>query len=117
MGQPSGKGQQVPGACVQGRRRPEHTQQQHAAGDAGQGAASAGSTALYEHVVLLADCWLHSLAQPVNTVVSTAAQIGRLQEKWQAHAQHARLGHNCCTLLRQQLVLNEPVAVEAELCE
>ena len=58
-----------------------------------------------------------AMVQPVNTTVSTTAQIGQLQEKWQAHAQHAHLGCNHCTLPRQQLVLSKPVAVEAELCE
>ena len=67
--------------------------------------------------MLLADCWLHSLAQPVNTAVSTVAQVGQLQEKWQAHAKTARLGQARCRQLRQQLLHEEPAAVEAELCE
>ena len=43
---------------------------------------SPSTDALYEYIVLLADCWLHSLAQPVNTAVSTAAQVEQLREKW-----------------------------------
>ena len=72
---------------------------------------------LYEYIMQLADCWLHSLALPVNTAVSTATQVGQLQEKWQAHAKTARLGCARCRQLRQQLVHEEPVAVEVVLCE
>ena len=67
--------------------------------------------------MLLADTWLHSLVQPVNTTVNTAEQVGRLQEKWQAHAKAARLNRARCRQLRQQLVHEEPAAVKAELCE
>ena len=49
--------------------------------------------------------------------MSTATQVERLQEKWQAHAKTARLGRARCRQLRQQLVHEEPAAVEAELCE
>ena len=64
--------------------------------------------------MLLADTWLHSLAQPVNTEMGTATQVGQLQEKWQAHAKTARLGRDRCTVLRHVLMLNEePAAVEA----
>ena len=78
---------------------------------------SPSTDALYEYVVQLADCWLHALVQPVNTTVSTATQIGQLQEKWQAHAETARLCRARCRQLRQRLVHEEPAAVEAELCE
>ena len=45
-------------------------------------------------------------------------QVTSLKEKQQAHAKTACLGHTHCTLLRQQLMLNEePAVVEAELCE
>ena len=55
---------------------------------------------------------------PPRGAVGTATRLGQLQEKWQAHAKTARLGRARCTLLRQQLMLNEePAAVEAELCE
>ena len=53
----------------------------------------------------------------LNTAVSTAAQIRQLQEKWQAHAKAARLNRARCRQLRQQLVHDEPAAVEAELSE
>ena len=39
---------------------------------------SPNTDALYEYIMQLADCWLHVLAQPVNTAVSTAMQIGQL---------------------------------------
>jgi hypothetical protein len=76
---------------------------------------SPSTDALYEYVAQLADSWLHELALPSNATVRTTTQ---LQEKWQAHANTARLGRDRCTLLRQQLMLNEePAAVETELCE
>jgi hypothetical protein len=76
---------------------------------------SPSTDALYEYVAQLADSWLHELALPSDATVRATTQ---LQEKWQAHANTARLGHNRCTLLRQQLMLNEePAAVETELCE
>ena len=78
---------------------------------------SPSTDALYEYVAQLADCWLHALVQPVNTAVSTATQVGQLQEKWQAHAKSGRLGRARCRQLRQRLVHEEPAAVEAELCE
>ena len=71
---------------------------------------------LYEYVTQLADCWLHVLVLPVNTVVSTTMQVGQLQEKWQAHAKTACLGHAHCRQLRQWLVHEKPAAVEAALC-
>ena len=75
---------------------------------------SPSTDALYGYVAQLADRRLHALAPPVNATVRNTMQ---LQEKWQAHAKTACLGHTCCTLLRQQLVHTETVAVEAELCE
>jgi len=78
---------------------------------------SPSTDALYKYIVCLADMWLHSLAQPVNTAVGTATQLGQLQEKWQAHAKTARQGRARCRQLRQQLLHDEPAAVEAKLCE
>ena len=78
---------------------------------------SPSTDVLYKYIVCLADTWLHSLAQPVNTAVGTATQLGQLQEKWQAHAKAARLNRARCRQLRQQLVHEEPAAVKAELCE
>ena len=79
---------------------------------------SPSTDALYKYVAQLADSWLHSLALPVNTAVN-AARIAslRMQEKWQAHAKTTHLGRTHRTLLRQQLVHEEPATVEAELCE
>jgi hypothetical protein len=76
---------------------------------------SPSTDALYEYIVLLADTWLHSLAQPVNTAVNTAEQVGQLQEKWQTHAKAARLNRARCRQLRQQLVHEKPAAVEEAL--
>ena len=74
---------------------------------------SPSTNALYRYVMQLADSWLHLLALPVNTAVN-ATQAASLQEKWQAHAKTARLGCARCTLLRQQLMLNEePAAVDS----
>ena len=71
---------------------------------------------LYGYVTQLADRWLHLLVLPVNAAVN-AAQVASLQEKRQAHAKTAGLGRARCMLLRQQLVHEEPAAVEAGLCE
>jgi hypothetical protein len=69
---------------------------------------SPSTDALYKYITWLADSWLRVLA-PENTAA---------QEKWQAHAKSARLGHDRCTVLRHQRMLDEePAAVEAELCE
>ena len=57
---------------------------------------SPSTDALYTYIVCLADTWLHSLVQPVNTAVGTSTQLGQLQEKWQAHAKTARLGRTRC---------------------
>ena len=75
---------------------------------------SPSTDALYRYITWLADSWLHALAHPENATMSDTAQ---LQEKWQTHAKSARLGRARCKQLRQQLVHEEPAAVEAELCE
>ena len=75
---------------------------------------SPSTDALYEYVTQLADHKLHALALPVNTTVCSTMQ---LQEEWQAHAKTACLGHTRCRQLRQQLLHDEPAAVEAKLCE
>ena len=72
---------------------------------------------LYKYIVCLANTWLHLLVQPVNTTVGTAMQLSQLQEKWQAHAKTARQSCAHCRQLRQQLLHEEPVAVEVKLCE
>jgi hypothetical protein len=75
---------------------------------------SPSTDALYEYIAQLADSWLHALAHPENATMSDTTQ---LQEKWQTHVKSARLGRARCKQLRQQLVHEEPAAVEAELCE
>ena len=77
---------------------------------------SPSTDALYGYIAQLADNGLHSLAQPVDAAVG-AAQVASLKVKWQAHAKTARQSRARCRQLRQQLLHDEPAAVEAKLCE